>query len=150
MYEAPHTYSEWTRIMRQFGSGDNDAEVIPAMQAGTLEWQTGVADRFMKHLNAAIDKRLGAATDKFQSDLERATQVEEGYIKALNALHRSYASTLEGANLPCIPEEYRVQVIAIVMNAANASQQSLEDSADVIDRTGRVLSIVRSHAVNRF
>lgn len=150
MVETPHTYSDWTKVIRQFGAGSNDTEVILAMKSGTLEWQTGVADRFIKHLSGAVDKRIKAASSKFDSDLQHATDAEEGYVRALNCLNKAYASTIDGVNLPCVPEEYRMRLMAIVIEAANASQQSLEDSASVIDRTGRILSIVRSHAVNRF
>lgn len=150
MVNAPHTYSEWTKILRSFAAKENDAEVIPAMKAGTLEWQSGVADRFSKHLTNALNKRIDLALDKFESDMSHATDVEEGYVKALNALTREYATARDAADLPCIPEEFRVLFIGLVEDSASRAQQSLEDSAATIDRSGRVLSIVRSHAVTRF
>ena len=50
MIPAPHTYSEWTKVIDIFKEKQNDTEVLIAMKSGTLEWQSGVADRFSKRM----------------------------------------------------------------------------------------------------
>lgn len=49
------------------------------MKAGTVEWQSGVAERFSKRLIDAVNTRMNAASDKFQIDLSRAHGQEGGY-----------------------------------------------------------------------
>lgn len=151
--EAPHTYSEWVSLFKKFGEGVDDKEVMLAMKGGSLEWQAGVADRFAKHFSNALNKRIKTALDRFDENMKRSTDAEEGYIRSLNALGIEFTFIRDAADLPCIPEEYRVQFMELVSNSADQAQQSLEDSAlsiDKTERTGRIPSIVRNHAVNRF
>lgn len=153
MIESPHTYAQWAKLLKQFGDGGCDAEVVPAMKNGTLEWQPGVADRFSKHLSNALNKRIKSALDQFDTDLGHASSMEEGYVRSLNGLQRSFAFIRDAAALPCVPEEYRIQFVELVQDAANKAQQSLEDSAASIDRTertGQIPSLVRNHPVNVF
>ena len=150
MNQPPRTYAEWAQILKQFGAGGNDEEIIAVMKAGALEWQSGVADRFARRLAGALDQRIKTALDRFDSDMKRASHPEEGYVRSLNALNHAFVLARMGADLPCIPEEQRRQVVEMVESAAATAQQSLEDSAHVIDRSGRIASLVRNHAVNRF
>lgn len=151
--EAPHTYSEWVSLFKRFSEGADDKEVVLAMKNGSLEWQAGVADRFSKHFSNALNKRIKSALDRFDENMKRSTDAEEGYIRSLNALGMELSFIRDAADLQCIPEEYRVQFVQLVSSAADQAQQSLEDSAVSIDkteRTGRIPFIVRNHAVNRF
>ena len=66
MIPTPHTYSEWVSVLDIFKSKSNDSEVLTAMKNGTVEWQSGVAERFSKRLIDAVNHRMNAASDKFQ------------------------------------------------------------------------------------
>ena len=50
MIPVPHTYAEWINLLACFTQRENDEEVLLAMQSGTLEWQSGVSERFSKKL----------------------------------------------------------------------------------------------------
>lgn len=149
MIAAPHTYSEWTNVLAVFKEKSNDADVLPAMQAGTIEWQPGVAERFSKKLIDAVNARMNMASDKFQKEMSRAGGLEGAIVQAVLALRKEMAFLAQAVNLPVIPENERQHYLNLVLKQADTMQKSLEDSARR-DRTGKLSSIVRNHKVNSF
>lgn len=71
MIQAPHTYAEWAEIIKLFKNKSDDRNVLEAMHQGTIEWQSGVAERFTGKLMEATNARLNAAADKFQKEMSR-------------------------------------------------------------------------------
>lgn len=149
MIQTPHTYSEWLDVLDALREKTDDAAVLLAMQQGTIEWQSGVAERFTQAYVDAINARMNAASDQFQVSLGRAAGQERAVIQALLALRKEMAFLAKAADLPAIPEEQRKQYCQMVSDQADSMQSSLEDSAKK-DRTGKLSSIVRNHKVNVF
>lgn len=149
MISAPHTYSEWVKVITVLKNKSNDEDVLAAMKAGTIEWQSGVAERFSKKLIEAVNARMNAASDKFQLDISRARGQESVVVQAILALRREMSFLAQAINLPVLPEKERRHYLNLVVEQANAMQKSLEDSAKN-DRTGKLLSIIRNHKVNSF
>ena len=149
MIAAPHTYSDWAKILDLFKAKQNDTDILSAMQSGTLEWQSGVADRFSKRLVEAVNLRMNMASDKFQRDLNNARGAEGAIVQALLSLRREMAFLTKAVNIPALPEEYRRQYVQLVVSQADKMQRSLEDSAKK-DRSGKMSSIIRNHRVNSF
>ncbi len=147
--KPPHTYSEWVTLLDMLKSKEDDEAVLEAMLQGTIEWQTGVAERFAKKLIDVINFRMNAATDKFQKELNRAYGQERVIVQALLGLRKEMKFLTRAINLPAIPEKDRQQYVQLVRSQADSIQESLEDSAKK-DRTGKLASIVRSHKVNAF
>ena len=46
----PTTYSQWVTILDMLKEKVDDQAVLDAMLNGSLEWQSGVAERFSKKL----------------------------------------------------------------------------------------------------
>jgi len=149
MIPVPHTYSEWVSVLTLFKNKTNDAEVLRAMQSGTVQWQSGVAERFSKKLIDAVNYRMNAASDKFQLDLSRARGQEGAIVQAILALRKEMAFLAQAINLPVLPDRERGHYLNLVIEQANAMQKSLEDSAKN-DRSGKLSSIIRNHKVNSF
>lgn len=149
MITTPHTYSEWVTVLTVLKNKTDDEEVIKKMKAGTVEWQSGVAERFSKRLIDAVNTRMNAASDKFQIDLSRAHGQEGAIVQAILALRKEMAFLAEAINLPALPDKERQYYLNLVFEQANNMQKSLEDSAKH-DRSGKLSSIVRNHKVNTF
>lgn len=147
MIPAPHTYAEWVKVLDIFKNKSDDFDVLPAMQSGTIEWQSGVAERFSKKLIDSVNHRLNGATDKFQTEMNRARGAEGPIVQAILALRKELSFLAHAMNLPAIPEKDRRQYVMLVIEQANSIQKSLEDSAKR-DRSGKLSSIVRNHKVN--
>lgn len=149
MIGIPHTYAEWVSVLEALKAKSYDDEVLTAMQQGTIEWQSGVAERFSKKLADAVNVRMNAASDKFQKDLDRAKGEERVIVQSLLALRKELNFLLQAIDLPALPDDYRHQYKKLVLEQADRAQSSLEESAKK-DRTGKLSSIVRNHRVNRF
>lgn len=147
MIPAPHTYAEWAAIIDRLRDKTDDNDVLEAMQKGTIEWQSGVAERFSEKLIDAVNHRMNAATDKFQKDIQRAYGNETFIVQALIALRKEMRFLYKVLDIRAIPESERQHYTALVSGQADAMQTSLEDSAKT-DRTGRLLSIIRNNRVN--
>ena len=146
----PHTYAEWAPVLDMLKNKTNDEDVLQAMLQGTVEWQSGVAERFAKKLIDAVNYRMNCATDKFQKDYLRARGHERAVVQALLALRREFRFLAQAINLPALPEKDRAHYYQLVISHADSVQSSLEDSAAKSDRSGKLSSIVRNNKVNVF
>jgi hypothetical protein len=145
--KPPATYAEWAVLLDKLKERANDAEVLSAMQSGTLAWQAGVAERFSQKLINAVNARMNLAADKFQKELNRGGGQEGAVVQAVLALRREMAFLIKAVDLPVIPAEDREKYRALVREQADAMQKSLEDSAKR-DRTGKMSSLIRNNKVN--
>lgn len=145
----PKTYSDWVAILDMLKTKSDDENVLSAMQRGTIEWQSGVAERFSKKLIDVINYRMNAATDKFQKEMTRSNGRERAIVQALLALRKELCFLSKAINLSAIPEKDRQRYYQLVISQANSMQSSLEDSAKK-DRSGKLASIVRNNRVNAF
>ena len=143
----PRTYAEWVAVLDMLKSKTDDESVLLAMQQGTIEWHSGVAERFTKKLIDVINYRMNSASDKFQKEMGRAYGQERAIVQALLALRKEMSFLSKAINLPAIPENDRQQYYQLVISQANSMQSSLEDSAKK-DRSGKLASIVRNNKVN--
>ena len=147
--KPPVIYSEWVEAFEMLKAKSDDEAVLYALRHGTIEWQSGVAERFAKKLTDTINARMNAATDKFQRDMNYARGSEGYVVQALLALRKEMSFLSQAISLPAIPENDRNQYRQLVMSQADRIQSSLEDSAKS-DRTGKMASIVRNNKVNAF
>lgn len=145
--KPPHTYLEWAELLDMLKNKLNDEAVLFAMQRGTIEWQSGVAERFAQRLIDAINFRMNNAADKFQREIKYAKGQERVIVQALIALRNEVRFLRDAINLNAIPEKYRLQYKQMVIDQANSMQSSLEDSAKH-DRSGKLSSIIRNNKVN--
>lgn len=145
----PHTYAEWASVLDMLKNRTDDEAVLHAMRQGTIQWQSGVAERFSKRLIDAVNYRMDKATDKFQREMGRAHGQEMSFVQALITLRRELEFLSKAINLPALPEKDRQQYYQLVISHANSIQSSLEDSAKT-DRSGKLASIVRNNKVNVF
>lgn len=144
---SPSTYAQWISVIDNLKNKTDDEMTLSAMQRGTIEWQTGVAERFSKKLIEAVNCRLNAATDKFQKDMSRSYGQESSIVQALLSLRKELVFLSKAVDLPAIPETDRKHYKKLILDQANTIQVSLEDSAKT-DRTGKLSSIIRNHRVN--
>lgn len=147
--KPPHTYSEWAEILEMFKNRLNDEAVLSAMQRGTIEWQSGVAERFAQRLIDTINFRMNNASDKFQRDIKYAKGQERAIVQALIALRNEMRFLRDAIDINAIPEKDRMHYHQLVIEQANNVQNSLEDSAKH-DRSGKLSSIIRNNKVNSF
>lgn len=145
----PRIYSDWAAVLLMLREKSDDEAVLQAMQRGTIEWQTGVAERFTRNLTDSVNFRINEAIDRFQRDMSKTRGHERVIIQSLLALRRELEFLSKAVNLPAIPADYRRQCYNLVISQANSIQKSLENSAKK-DRSGKLASIVKNNRVNDF
>lgn len=143
----PATYADWVKLLDDLKEKTDDDAVLEAMQKGTLEWQSGVAERFARKLVDAVNHRLNGATDRFQKEMGRCRGEERVIVQAIYSLRRELSFLSKTVDLPAIPEKDRKKYRELVIEQADKIQKSLEDSAKR-DRTGKLYSIVKNNRVN--
>lgn len=145
----PRTYAEWVPLLDMLKSREDDESVLQAMRQGSIEWQSGVAERFAKKLIDTVNFRMNAASDKFQRDMGRTQGQERAIVQALLSLRKEMRFLAQAIDLPVLPEKDRQHYLRLVVDQAGQMQSSLEESARK-DRTGKLASLVRNNRVNAF
>lgn len=149
MIRTPHTYAEWSEVLTAYKDKTDDQGVLQAMRQGTIEWQSGVAERFTDKFLNATNVRLNVAADKFQRDISRAAGNEGAVIQALLSMRKEFRFLMDAVDIPAVPEDVRTRFAELIREQADSVQKSLADSARK-DRTGKLASIIRNHKVNSF
>ncbi len=143
----PHTYSEWVLLIDKLMEQSDDLSLLYAMKQGTLEWQSGVAERFTKRLMSTVNYRMNNAMNKFQNEMAHSYGHEREIVRALLTLRKELKFLLDIVDLPAIPENIRHDLCQLIFNQAENIQMSLEKSAES-DRSGKLLNIVRNNRIN--
>lgn len=145
--KTPTTYAEWAKVLHAFADGSQDEEAMAAMQAGTLHWQTGVAERFANRFADTLNTRMNNASDLFQRKMSQASGEAE-LVQALLELRRSMQILVQACRIPALPKDQQEAYEKLVREQADTMQKSLEDSVKA-DPLGKIKSILRNHPINR-
>ena len=143
MNKAPKIYADWVKVFELLKSCEDDEKVLTLMQEGTIVWQSGVAERFLKRLVDTVNFRLNRATDNFQ----KSHQTDENeIIQSLMQLRRELQFILKVVDINTIPVKEKTELRNMIINQSNSIQESLEKSAES-DRTGKLSSIIKNNKV---
>ena len=123
----PRVYAEWLPLVDRFAAGED--EVLPVMQAGSLEWTNVVAERFTKRLANALATRLQRIATNLQRALDRAAGDPFDVSHALLGARRALVPLRTVATFSCAPEVVRVMLSGEVTRFATRTQVALEASA---------------------
>ena len=144
---TPKIYIEWVNILNLLKERKNNEEILEKMENGKLEWQDGVAQRFVDKLTQVINYRIKIATDKFSQDLSRGTRNERVTVQSLIALKKEFLFCSRICKIRTLPDEIQKKLYELIADQAKNIQTSLENSAKN-DRTGKLLSIVRNNKIS--
>ena len=145
--KPPIAYAEWIIIFDCLRDENCDEEVLTAMEAGKLEWTSGVADRFVSRLVETVDFRLKRAAELLARDLGRSRSESAQLTNAVLSARRRITFVMRLAALSVLPQYVREQISGMVVGYAESVQKAMEESAKQ-DRTGKVLSLIRNNAIS--
>ena len=145
--DAPIIYKQWVEMLDIIARGDSDKckEALDAMKNGTLQWQTGVADRFLKVLVDTINIRISKLNDTVSKNLGYAKN-ENDVVSALLFARKEYQFLEDIVSIPAIPDKQKNELIEMIRNNGKTMQSSLEDSAKN-DTSGKLLNIIKNNRV---
>lgn len=148
MVKTPTTYAEWLNCFDRFRDEQFEEEVIVAMKNGTIEWQSGVAERFTKSLFDLIDYKIEfimkSMNMKFSKQLKSKLEIEN----ALLHTRRSLKKLLIFSSMESIPKDLRKKIKKYIEDTADTIQSAILDSVER-DRIGEMVVLVKNNAVNK-
>ena len=144
----PVNYLEWCQLFDEITQNPRDDSYIDTVSKGVISWTSGVAERFVQASSAMIRNRVNAAQDNYQKQMKNARGVSSNITNALSGLSKEYRYVYRLAKALPIPEEYRRQIVKSVVEQADQTQSSLEESAKA-DRTGHLSLLVKNAHVNK-
>lgn len=140
----PRSYAEWLPLLDRFGEGDDT--VLPPMSHGTLEWTNVVAERWTRHVVAALNCRLRALSSQLQVGLDRARGDYFAVSRTLLMARRGLSPLRAFASLPALPDAVRTHLAGEIDRWVSGTQQSLERHASTVRHDqGRLLKTIRDH-----
>lgn len=143
MTAPPRHYAEWAVALDRFAAGDDDG--LAAMEAGTLEWTSGVAERFTRRAHDALFARLTTVQRCLQRDLDQTGGREAAVSRALVSARRGAGPLVRFARLPALPAEVRTHLEGEIERVLVSMQSSLEASARADRHVGdRLLAALRA------
>ena len=71
MFKVPHTYNEWMNCLDAFRDEKMENEALYAMMQGSIEWQSGVAERFTKSIFDLIEYKLNIMQNNFNNRISK-------------------------------------------------------------------------------
>ena len=142
----PKTYAEWAASCDRLLKGDCDEDTLAAMEAGSLEWTSGVAERITRRIHEVFDSRLKLAGEHFQRDTHHAQGHATLLTNALLGIRKKMILLARLAALPALPDMVKQSLQQSLQQFAERTQSSLESSARA-DRTGKTLDLVKRNRV---
>lgn len=141
--KTPEIYSEWCEIFDKIETweiGHQDAEIVEAMDKGSIRWVSGVAERVTQRLLNLVNNRLNKLNTFFS---KRLTLTQNSFdMEHLLILYRKELIFIKHIdNLEMLPKELRETLTKEIMDIAKKTQQSLEESAKK-DLSGMLKRIV--------
>ncbi|KRK65574.1 hypothetical protein FC72_GL000015 [Companilactobacillus tucceti DSM 20183] len=141
------TYREWANLFKKFDARENDEQVLEDAKHGTLVWQTGVADRFMKRLTASINKRMNDSVSVFEKQISQSGIPEANFVKSIHQLKDEFETMRNFTNIEAIPTEQRRKLVEMLYESRKDLQSNLEESAKT-DQSGKLSSLVRNNRID--
>lgn len=148
MIAPPHTYAEWVKafdLLKE--SNEREEELLQVLYEGTIDWIPGVAERFIKQVNAVVDKRFDDSGQKLRRDLAYAKGAEHLLVPALIAERKRSEFVVRIVQMPAIPNTMKRNFLQAIDSAIQKLQTSLETSAKQNDPTGQLYRVVRNNPV---
>jgi len=144
MDKAPKIYADWIKVLDVLKSAEDDENALALMEKGEIVWQSGVAERFLNKIVAAMNFRLKRAIDNFQKSYRGD---ENETIKAIMQLRKELQFLLKVVSIKALPDKEKAELRNIIVAQSNSIQESLEKSSES-DRSGKLASIVKNNRVN--
>jgi len=142
---VPRSYVEWSNCLDVLEHGLDDSAALDAMEKGTLEWTSGLAELFSERVSATLNVKLNRCADQLSRQL-RSGADEVTLVRALVNTRSILVDLKRLGQLTSLPEILRSHLLGELNKYASRTQLSLEDSAKA-DRSGRLLSLVKNNSI---
>lgn len=143
------TYYEMIDYIEKMKTSPRDEKKINFLSSHKIYTPGNVLYRFIDHIVDLIRTRLNKALDNFILKIKTIGKDENLFSLEILEIKKEINYVVSIAKSVNIPEENRHKLKETIMNFANEVEEILENNAKRIDQTGKFLSIVKSHKLNK-
>jgi len=148
MITIPTTYSEWTKLLEQFGDGDDS--VLEELNKGTFIVDSGTATRFYTKVEEVYKKRKQNWLDKFQKSFELQNfKTEDDFEIALRNGKQNLSTLNNFIIIKGFPEDLRKTLKKDLEDFVTEIKTSLKTNTSKISRgREKMLLLLNSFDLN--
>lgn len=143
------SYAQWCEVFNKIENweiGHTDSDIINAVDNGTIDWVSGVAERFTNQLLTLINKRFTKLETFYNARIKSC--YDQFNLSNLLILFRKELVFLKYlANIPAIPESVSKQIVKEIEDYTENVQKSLLESAKK-DLSGSLKQIILDIKIN--
>lgn len=143
------TYYEMVDYIEKMKSSPRDEKKINFLSSHKIYTPGNVLYRFIDHIIDLIRTRLNKALDNFILKIKTIGKDETLFSLEILEIKKEINYVASIAKNVNIPKENKHKLKETIMNFANEVEEILENNAKRIDQTGKFLSIVKSHKLNK-
>ena len=143
------TYYEMISFLEKLKKAPKDENNIVFLQTHNTYTPGNVLYRVIDHVTNVIRYRLTTSLDNFTYKLKSTKKDENLFSLEVIEIKKEIAYCLKISNNITIPEENKNKLKETIQNYANEIEDILEESATNVDPTGKLLSIIKNHNLNK-
>jgi len=146
--ETPSTYAQWTRLLDQFGDGDDS--VLEALHKGNFVIDAGTATRFYNKVEEAYKKRKKRWLDKFQRSFQlQNLKTGDDFEIALRNGKQNLFTLHKFININGFPDDLKKTLQNDLENFVAEIKSSLKDNNSKIPKgSDKILLLLNSFSLN--
>lgn len=143
------TYYEMIDYIEKMKASPRDDKNITFLSTNKIYMPGNVLYRFIDHIVDLIRTRLNKSLDDFILKIKTISKDENLFSLEVLEIKKEINYVINISNCVNIPEENKNKLKETITNFANEVEEILENNARRIDTTGRFLSIIKSHQLNK-
>lgn len=143
------TYYEMIDYIEKMKTSPRDDKNITFLSTNKIYMPGNVLYRFIDHIVDLIRTRLNKSLDDFILKIKTIGKDENLFSLEILEIKKEINYVINISNCINIPEENKTKLKETITHFANEVEEILENNARKIDTTGRFLSIIKSHQLNK-
>ncbi len=143
------TYYEMIDFIEKMKTAPRNDQNINYLKNAKVDMPGNVMYRFIDHIMDLIQTRLNNSLDNFIDKLKKISGNEDMFSLEVIEVKKEVNYAVLIANNVNIPDENKKRLKETIKNYADDVEQVLENSAQRTDNTGKLVSIIKNHGINK-
>lgn len=143
------TYYEMIDYIEKMKTSPRDDKNIAFLTNNKTYMPGNVLYRFIDHIVDLIRTRLNKALDNFILKIKTVGRDENIFSLEVLEIKKEINYVIAISKCIDIPEENKTKLKQTITNFANEVEEILESNAKKLDTTGKYLSIIKNHKINK-
>lgn len=143
------TYYEMIDFIEKMKTAPRKDENINYLKNTKIDMPGNVLYRFMDHIIDLIQARLNNSLDNFIGKLKTIRSDDNLFSLEVLEIKKEIDYSIKIATNVNLPDDNKQRLKETIKNYANDVEEILENNAQYVDNTGRLLNIIKNHGINK-